>query len=99
MIGTNSITLNNYGKIQKYKKKHDVIFQSTGVGQACHKHGGQRFDSFLEDLTPWTPQSDLRANNCQKRPLYPILYVKRFASQTRGTSVRLTTLILFKASP
>jgi len=28
---------------QKYLKNHDVIFQSAG--QACHKHGGQGFDS------------------------------------------------------
>jgi len=28
-------------KIQKYKKKHDVIFQSAG-GQARHKNSGQR---------------------------------------------------------
>ena len=55
-------------KIQKYKKKHDVIFQSAG-GQARHKHGGQGFDLFLEDLTPWTSQSDLLANNCQKNSI------------------------------
>ena len=46
-------------KIQKYKKIHDVIFQSAG--------GGQRFDPFLEDLTPWTSQSDLLANNLSKK--------------------------------
>jgi len=54
-------------KIPKYKKKHDVIFQFAGGGQARHKHGGQGFDSFLEDLSHWTSQSDLLSNNCQKR--------------------------------
>ena len=39
-------------KIQKYKKKHDVIFQSAGGGQARHKYGRQGFDLFLEDLAP-----------------------------------------------
>ena len=46
-------------KIQKYKKIHDIIFQSAG--------GGQGFDSFLEDPTPWISQSDLLSNNCQKK--------------------------------
>ena len=60
------------GKIQKHKKNHDVIFQSARGEQARHKHGGQGFDSVLEDLILWTSQSDLLANNCQKknRPLY-----------------------------
>ncbi len=56
-------------KIQKYKKIHDVIFQSAGGGQACHKHGGQGFDYFLEDPTPWPSQSDLLPKNCQKNSI------------------------------
>ena len=32
-----------------------------------HINSELRFDPFLEDLTPWTSQNDLLANNCQKK--------------------------------
>jgi hypothetical protein len=60
-------------KIQKYKKKHDVISKSAGGEQSRHKHGGQGFDSFLEDPTRWTSQRDLLSNNCKKR-LNPFIF-------------------------
>jgi len=41
-------------KIQKYKKKHDVIFQSAGGGQPRHKHGGQGFDPGLFSMIFFT---------------------------------------------
>jgi len=75
-------------RIQKYKKKHDVIFQSAGGGQARHKHGGQGFDSFLEDLTPWTSQSDLLSNNCKKK-IDPV----KFRRTSKSISLGLDSFI------
>ena len=65
-------------------------FNPPEVDKAAINTADRGFDLFLKDLTPWTYQSDLLSNNCQKK-IDPV----KFRRTSKSISLGLESFITF----